>query len=256
MKIIKTKAKEIITRSKFPGCDWVINPYVGCGHNCTYCYARFIARWRKYGQWGTWVEAKENAPELVKNRYVKGHVFMSSICDAYQPIEKDLEITRKILENMDKNIHLSILTKSDLVLRDMDLFKQFKNIEVGMTINNFSGNVKNILEPNSPSFENRIKALKTLHTNKIKTYVFISPIIPGLVDVEKLIKKTKGFVDYYWFEMINLRGAGKEFKEILAKKFNESFKLASDKEYMEKYMDDIEKMTKKYKIKVQGIERH
>lgn len=256
MKIIKTQAKEIFTKSKLPGCDFVINPYVGCGHNCTYCYARFIAKWRKFGPWGTWVEAKENAPELVKNRQIKGHVFMSSICDAYQPIEKDLEITRKILENMDKNIHLSILTKSDLVLRDIDLFKKFKNIEVGMTINDFSGGIKNLLEPHSPNFENRIKALKTLHKNDIKTYAFISPIIPGLVDVEKLIKKTKNFVGYYWFEMINLRGAGKEFKEILAAKFPESFKLAMDKEYMNEYMEGIEKLTQKYKIRVQGIEKH
>ena len=89
-KIIKTQVKEIFTKTKLPGCDWVINQYVGCGHNCSYCYARFISRWKGYGEWGSWIEVKVNAPELVKSKFVKGKVFMSSVSDAYQPIEKEI----------------------------------------------------------------------------------------------------------------------------------------------------------------------
>lgn len=103
-KLIKVEAKEIFTKTKLPGCDWVINQYVGCQHACLYCYAKFISRWRpgNYGKWGSWVEAKMNTPELVKGRYVNGWVYMSSISDPYQPIEKDLKLTRKTKESQRK----------------------------------------------------------------------------------------------------------------------------------------------------------
>ena len=192
MKVIEVKAKEILTKTKL-GADYVINPYVGCGHNCLYCYAKFIARWRplEYGKWGDWVEAKINGPELVKDRKIKGEVFMSSICDAYQPVEKELKLTRKILENLDKNVKLSILTKSDLVLRDIDIFKQFKDIEIGLTINSFIGKTKKLFEPSSIENNDRIKALEKLSEQGIKTYAFISPIIPGLINLQDIVNKTK-----------------------------------------------------------------
>jgi len=123
MKVIKTKAKDIFTKTKLPGCDFVINQYVGCGHACLYCYANAICKWlwrmkrkKNYGKWGNWVEVRINAPELVKGKKIKGSVWMSSISDPYQPIEKKLKLTRKILENMDENIELAIQTKSDLIL--------------------------------------------------------------------------------------------------------------------------------------------
>ena len=116
---------------------------------------------------------------------------MSSICDAYQPVEKDLKLTRKILENLDKNVKLSILTKSDLVLRDIDIFKQFKDIEIGLTINSFIGKTKKLFEPSSIENNDRIKALEKLSEQGIKTYAFISPIIPGLINLQDIVNKTK-----------------------------------------------------------------
>ena len=177
-KLIKVKAKSIFTRSKLPGVKWAINQYVGCQHNCSYCYAKFISKWRpsNYGKWGTWVEAKMNAPELVKGKYVDDWVYMSSISDPYHPIEKELRLTQNVLENLDKRIKLSIQTKSNLVLRDIDIFKKFKNIEIGLTINSFKGNKKHIFEPFSSSNEVRINTLKTLKKEGFTTYAFISPI--------------------------------------------------------------------------------
>jgi len=315
-KIIKTQAKEIFTKTKLPGCDWVINQYVGCGHNCSYCYARFMGRWKGYGEWGSWVEAKVNAPALVKNRYVPGKVFISSVSDAYQPVEKELKLTRKVLENMDKNIALSILTKSDLVLRDIDVLKQFKKVEVGFTINSFTDNEKALFEPDSPTNEERIEAMKILKKNGIKTYAFISPIIPGLIsplssrprlypqschsdrtsqlkderrnplvkkvkpnynDSERkgflhsslreisrndseglldIINQTKDFADYYWFEVLNLRGAGKEFSDMLEKEYPESYKIMKDKKLFEQYINELKNTISSSDVKVKGIEIH
>ena len=255
-KIIKTQAKEIYTKTKLPGSDYVINQYAGCGHACSYCYARFISRWKGHGNWGTWIEAKMNAPELVKNKYVPGCVFMSSISDAYQPIEKDLKLTRRVLENMDKNINLSILTKSDMVLRDVDLLKQFKNVEIGFTLNSFKDKEKELFEPNSPTFEQRVSALKKLQKIGIKTYAFVSPIIPGLIDLDEVINEVKNHVDYFWFEVINIRGAGKEFDRLLSKKYSESYKIVKNKELFAEFIKDLQNKVKSHKVKTKGVELH
>lgn len=256
MKIIKTQAKEIFTKTKLPGSDWVINQYVGCEHNCAYCYAKFMSRWKKHGQWGSWVEAKINAPKLVKRRFVPGWVFMSSVSDAYQPVEKELKLTRKVLEKIDKSIKLSILTKSNLVLRDMDLFKKFKKIEIGFTINSFKDKGKELFEPNSPTNEQRIKALRTLKENGIKTYAFVSPIIPNLIDIDDIIDRTKNYADHYWFEFINLRGAGNEFTKVLGQKYPESYKIVKNKKLFENFINEVKNIVKKNKITVKGYENH
>ena len=258
IKLIKVKAKEIFTKTKLPGCDWVINQYVGCQHACLYCYAKFISRWRPggYGKWGKWVETKINAPELIKGRYVNGWVYMSSISDPYQPIEKKLKLTKRILDNLDKKTKLSIQTKSDLVLRDVDLFKKFKAIEVGLTINSFTGKSKEIFEPFSPLNERRIKALKILKQNRIKTYAFISPIIPGLIDLKEVIKKTKQFADYYWFEFINVRGAGKEFVEVLKRKYPKSYEVLMDRKKFQEFIKASKRVISSENIKIRGIEIH
>jgi len=258
MKIIETQAKEIFTKTKLPGCDWVLNQYVGCEHNCLYCYAKFIAKWKldSYGKWETWVEAKINAPELVLNRKAKGDVFMSSVSDPYQSVEKELKLTRQILENLDKETNLSILTKSDLILRDIDILKKFKNLAVGLTINSFHGKTKEVFEPNSPSNEKRIDALEKLKQAGVATYAFVSPIIPGLIDLADIIAKTKNFVDYYWFEFINLRGAGKEFDRVLKINFPASHKIVSDSELYKKFIAETTNLINGFNVKICGIIKH
>ena len=258
IKLIKVKTKSIFTKTKLPGAVWVVNQYVGCEHACSYCYAKFISKWRAgdYGKWGSWVEAKINAPELVKGKYVKGKVFMSSVSDPYQPIEKELNLTRRILENMDKNIQLSILTKSDLVLRDLDILKQFKDVEVGFTINSFMGKAKEIFEPESVSNEKRIKALAKLKKEGFKTYAFVSPIIPELINLEDVISKTRDFSDYYWFEFINKRGAGREFADVLKKEFSKSFEILENKAKFQDFVKKCKKIINSTGIKVRGVVMH
>ncbi len=253
MEIIKIKAKKAFTPTKIPGADYVINQYVGCEHACLYCYAKFMCKWYSYGKWGSWVVIKENIPELVKKENVKGEVYMSSVSDPYQSIENKLKLTRKVLKNMNKNIKLGILTKSDLVLRDIDVFKEFKDVEVGLTINGFDGILKKEIEPFSPSNEKRIEALKAFYENGVKNYAFISPIIPNLVDVGQLIKETKGFVSFYWFEFLNLRASGKEFREWLRQNYPESYDVISDKSKFEKYLKEIVSTIKKNNIRCKGI---
>jgi len=237
MKIIERETKSIYTRTKLPGIEYTINQYVGCGHRCAYCYARYMSKWKEYGKWGTWIEVKTNAPELVREK-VNGEVSMSSVSDPYQPLEKKIQLTRKVLENMDKdNTKLSILTKSDLILRDIDILKKFKNLNVGLTVNCFPEKARKTLEPHAASNERRIKALKKLNKEGINTFCFISPVIPKLTEVRKVLRKTKGIVNYYLIEVLNTRLGGENFREILKEKFPESYEYLKDRKKMEKFVE-------------------
>ena len=235
VEVIRIQAKRPFAKTKIPGADYVLNLYIGCEHACRYCYAKFMCRFYPYGEWGKWVVVKENIPQLVKNRYVKGWVYMSSVSDAYQPIEKRLKLTRKTLENMDKRIKLSVLTKSPLILRDTDLFDQFKNVELGLTVNSFPDEFSRFAEPNAPPVSRRISALKDLKDSGFTTYAFISPVIPGLTDLEAIVKETE-FVDFYWIEFLNWKAAGKEFRDFLISEYPEVMKNRD--------MDEIKRVLK------------
>jgi len=211
MKIREIKVKSIIVKSNLPEGDFVINPYVGCQHNCIFCYARFMKRFTGHKEpWGSFVDVKINAPDLIPEKtekYKNKSITIGSVTDPYQPIEKKYKITRKILEKLiPLQASVDILTKSDLVLRDIDLFKQFKHEKfiIGVSLAFLDDKIREKLEPGASSAEERISALRKLYKAGIQTAHFISPIFPEITDWQKLIKKTKNFVDEYWFENLNL----------------------------------------------------
>jgi DNA repair photolyase len=209
MKIREIKAKSIIVKSGLPEGDFVINPYVGCAHGCEFCYARFMKRFTGHTEpWGEFVDAKTNAPDLIPtdtDKYRGRWVTIGSVTDPYQPIEKKYQTTRKILEKLiPLQPNLDIMTRSDLVLRDIDLLKQFKNCIVALSLSTLDDKIRQELEPRAVSVERRIEALKKLHQAGIQIALFISLIFPELTDWQKIINRTKNFVDEYWFENLNL----------------------------------------------------
>ena len=133
------KAKSVLTKSGIPGIDYCINPYVGCFHGCRYCYATFMKRFTGHQEpWGSFVDVKVNAPAILPKQLARarrGNVLISSVTDGYQPIESKYKLTRQCLEVLlEYQFPVDILTKSPLVLRDMDIMEKFKEIEVGLTI--------------------------------------------------------------------------------------------------------------------------
>ncbi|MDP1629729.1 MAG: radical SAM protein [bacterium] len=203
MKIREIQAKNILSKSKV--YNWTINPYVGCQHACFYCYAIFMKRFSGHKEnWGEFVDVKINAPELLTEeikRKKAGRVWISGVCDPYQPIEKKYELTKKCLEVLQKNDWpVTIQTKSPLVLRDLALLKKFKEIEVGLTITTADEKIRKIFEPEVSSVEERIKALDKLHQKGIKTYVMIAPLLPK---AEDLVSKLKGKIDYAIIDKMN-----------------------------------------------------
>ena len=211
MKIKEIKASSILSKSKLRDIDYVINPYVGCSHSCVYCYAQYMKRYTNHPErWGNFVDIRINAVNLIPSligQFSNKRIFMSSVTDPYQPIEKKYELTRKILQKL---IYLQpklrILTKSDLIVRDIDLLTQFQNCEVGLTITTADEKLRKKLEPGAPTFNQRLNALKKLKENNLKTYLCISPIMPYLTDWKEIIIQTKPFVGMYIFDSLNVRG--------------------------------------------------
>jgi len=209
MKIKEIQAKSIITKTNLPEGDFVINPYIGCMHACKYCYARFMKRFTGHKEpWGDFCDVKINAPDLIPtdtNKYRNKYITIGSVTDAYQPIERKYELTRKILQKLiPLQPHIDIITKSDLVVRDIDLLKQFKDMIVSISFSSLDEKVQKELEPFALSPERKIQALKKLHESGIPTALFISPLFPLVTDWKAIINKTKDFVDEYWFENLNL----------------------------------------------------
>lgn len=211
MIIREIDAKSIISKTGIPIADYVINPYVGCIHSCIFCYARFMKRFTGHNEeWGKFLDTKVNGPDLIPTKtkkYEDKYIFLSSVTDPYLPLERKYKLTRRIIQKLiPLKPALGILTKSDLILRDLDLIKQFKTSEVGFSFSTMDEKVRKEVEPGASSVQNRINALKEIHESGIKTYVFISPILPFLTDWKDIIEKTRVYADYFSFENLNITG--------------------------------------------------
>lgn len=202
-------AKTVLSKSGVGGVDYVINPYTGCLHDCRYCYARYMKKYaRRSEAWGSFVDVKINAPELVRSeaRKVNGRVItLSTVTDPYQPVEKRYKLTRKILKSLVMyNPRIRIMTKSPLVLRDLDILSDFEDCSVSISLSMNDEKLRRQLEPFLPSARERYLVLQRIKEAGVKAVLFISPIFPEITRWEEIIKETRGIVDEYWFENLNL----------------------------------------------------
>ncbi|MEJ2165047.1 MAG: radical SAM protein [Desulfobacterales bacterium] len=184
MLTVKTiRAKSILNKSKL--FDYCVNPYTGCQINCRYCYARlFMKRYSGHQEpWGEFVDVKINAGEVLKKQLAKakkGVVWISSVCDPYQPLEKTYALTRRCLEVLAaKHFPVNIQTKSTLILRDLDILQEFGDLEAGFTITTDDEAVAKQFEPGAPPIKQRIAALKKLRAAGIATFAMVAPLLPG-----------------------------------------------------------------------------
>lgn len=209
LKIKEVEVKGIITKTNLPGADFVINPYTGCRHGCIYCYAEFMKKYTGHQEkWGDFIDVKINAPDLVDahGQYKGKVIFFSSVTDPYQPIEAKYQLTRKVLEKLvEEQPIIDILTKSALVTRDIDIFKKFKEIEIGVSISTLDEKLSRQLEPFASPPKLRLEAIRKLKEEGLKTWVFISPIFPYITEVEEIIREAAPHVDYFMFENLNVR---------------------------------------------------
>jgi DNA repair photolyase len=253
MEIKEIQCKSILTASKVEGIDYTICPYVGCMHRCLYCYVRFM-EFAKDKLWGNFLYIKINGDEVVKKQIKKikenSIISISTATDPYQPIEKKYALTRNILkEIMPYKVSVSILTKSALVTRDIDVLKDMWNVEVGFTITTLNEQVRKIFEPYASSIDERLLALETLEKNGIKTYVFIAPILPHFTErsLPKLIERIKNCgARRVAIDKLNYIGL---LKFYLRKYYPElTFKNIMYENYFEKVKESIVKCCKEYNI--------
>jgi DNA repair photolyase len=247
VEVREIEVKSVLTRSRIPSVTYAINPYTGCGHACRYCYATFMIRYSGHTErWGDFVDVKINAPLVLDRelkRAQKKPILLASVCDPYQPLEKKYKITRACLEVLLKHgFPVDILTKSDLVLRDLDLIKKFKQAEVGWSITTDDEKIKSLLEPYSPSIEARLKALETFHKAGIETYAFIGPILP--MNPDNLARKLIDYVDYVLIDKMNYQ------KKILALYRKHNLEWALSDEYFNSVSDKLKKIFTKAGIEV------
>jgi len=195
--IIYKEASSILTEAKgfMSGYDFTLNPYSGCSFGCNYCYAAFFARTEEQrNNWGYWVQVKENALRLLlkfrKKPLTEKTIYMSSVTDPYQPIERELNLTRSLLKELLEyhQPRLVIQTRSQIVTRDIDLLKKFRTVQVNMTITTDSEEVRKAFEPLCPSNDSRLKAIREINEAGIGTCITMTPLLP-IQNAEDFVKK-------------------------------------------------------------------
>ena len=257
MKISTVKAKSILVKSNLPASDYVANPYTGCPHKCRYCYASFMKRFSGHEEdWGMFLDVKDYVSDKLPKSLNGKTVLLSSVTDPYNPYELKYRKSRKILEMLrHTNAHTEILSKSDLMLKDIDLLRQIPDLSVGISLNTLDDNFRKDIEPFAPSVQRRLNALKTLHDEGIQTFLFISPIFPYITDIRAITEATKNHTDKICFENLNLRGQAKTdiFSYIIEKypQYLDGYKRIynnHDISYWNNMEEEIENMKKDYSV--------
>ena len=205
--IKEIETKGVMTKSNLPVSDYSVNPYVGCVHGCKYCYASFMKRFTNHPEpWGDFVDVKYWTPIKNPKKFAGKEAFIGSVTDPYQPCEKEYGRTRELLEQLQgSGVNISIATRSDLVLRDLDLIKTFPNARVSWSINTLDEGFRKQMD-RAVSIERRLNAMRQFYEAGVQTTLFISPIFPGITDPKEIISAAKGFCNLVWLENLNLRG--------------------------------------------------
>ncbi|HUW24126.1 MAG TPA: radical SAM protein [Patescibacteria group bacterium] len=265
MKIREIECKSALGKCGFPGGGLAINPYVGCGHGCVYCYARFIKRFTGHSEdWGTFVDARVNVSEVLQKqikspKFRRQRIYIGTVTDPYQPLEEKYQLTRKILSVLTESDNpVSILTKSDLVLRDIDLLKKLKEVDINFTINTLDEKWKALIEPNSPSVRNRLKAAQKLSQEGIAVFTMMGPYWPTFTEPEKLFAEfKKAGIKRVFSESFNTVGGNwtgvervltKHYPQFLSKIKEILFNQKEFNTFYGEAKNKIEKLSKEYSL--------
>ncbi len=259
MKVMEKECKSIISESGIYDVNYSINPYIGCEHGCKYCYAKFMKRFTSHAEnWGEFVDVKINSPKILEKDLMKrskGSILLSSVTDPYQPQEKEYELTRKILKRLsDSKFSINILTKSDLIVRDLEVLESFdsRRLSVGFTINFLKEKDREIWEPESSKISDRLEALAEISEKGIDCYVHVGPFLEGITDIEKIAENIEPYAEELQIESINMKDnknnimssiknqyphLEKKYEHILKDKFSHRRKLKEKTKEMENKVD-------------------
>ena len=236
-KFIEIYPKTIINKVTSPdvGLGYSLNPYQGCEHGCTYCYARPTHEYWGYSagvDFEKIILVKKNAPQLLEETFQKKNwdtkpIMLSGNTDCYQPCESKFEITRELLKVLLKYQHpVSIITKNTLIIRDLDILTEMGKsnlVHVNLSITTLNENLRRILEPRTATAKRKLEAIELLTANNIPVNVMIAPIIPALNDIElfsivKAVSERGALSAHY--QVVRLNGPNQQiFSDWVTKNF-------------------------------------
>ena len=204
--------KTVLNRSTIS--DYTLNCYTGCAHGCVYCYARFMQRFHPHAEpWGAFVDVKVKAVDALERqlrRAPPGQVFMSSACDGWQPLEREYELTRECTRLLlDRGFRVNVLTKSALVLRDLDILCG-QTAQVGVTVTSLDERLRRLWEPLASPVEERFDILRAARNAGVDTAIMFGPLLPFLSDdqacVDALFERAADVgVAVIWVDALNPR---------------------------------------------------
>ncbi len=233
MIVRQIECKSILTRSGISAVDYAVNPYVGCEHGCAYCYAVFMKRFTGHREeWGQFVDVRVNAPQVLARQLKHarpGSITLGTVTDAYQPLEREYRVARGCLEALlpFDQFPTTILTKSALVLRDLDLLREMGHAEVAFTVTTLDETVRRVFEPHASPIPERLTALARLHDAGIHTWAFFGPVLPAFSDSQEAIDKmfatlSETSVSHVLVDTLNVKGAqGGRLHRILESRYPE-----------------------------------
>jgi DNA repair photolyase len=250
--------REVRCRSLLNRCgidDYSFNCYTGCAHGCMYCYARFMQRFHPHDEpWGRFVDVKINAVEVLARqlrRLPPGSVFTCSACDGWQSVERRYELTRRCCQMLlDAGFRLNILTKSDLVLRDMDIFAG-RDVQLGVTITTPDDQMARLWEPKAASVTARLRVLREAKAAGLETAVMFGPLLPQISDTAEMLDKLFALardvdVDRIWTDTLNSRPrVWPSVQGVLRGRWPDLYehyrRVLFDRVYRAGYQDELEK---------------
>ncbi len=246
--------------------DYSLNCYTGCVHACVYCYARYMQRFHPHPEpWGRFVDVKVNAPEALKKqlrRAPPGEVFMSSACDGWQPLEREWRLTRRCCELLiERGFKINVLTKSALVLSDIDIFAG-RSARIGVTITTLDERLRALWEPGASSVEERLGVIQAAQRARLETAVMFGPLLPYLSDGEESVaalfeQAARLDIDHIWVDALNPRPkVWESVVELLRREFprlEQPYRLMlfnpdAREEYLASLRDRVRRIAQRYSL--------
>ena len=257
MRVLETKAKSALNRSGMVELDYAFNAYLGCAHGCRYCYAADITPGESPETWGDTIRVRTNIIEVLQREIKskrRGLVGISTITDPYQPIEAKYRLSRQAIGLLLANgFRVSIQTKSPLVLRDLDILRDKKGLDAGISLATPDKEISRLIDRKSPLPDARIRTLRGLSRNGIKTWMFLGPIIPGINDsdesIEALISIASDLKIRVIYDLLNpYSGARSMLGETLGSEWGSSMKTLDRRKWWENRESTIKRLAGQYNV--------
>lgn len=215
MKVVHSARQRIIESCTLEDFNYQIDPYIGCEHKCHYCYAQNQSKFDWESEIGIYPNINKKLAEELSS-LTPQIIYIGMNTEPYQPLEKEYKQTRKVLELLnERNFSVCILTKSNLVIRDIDLLKKMANASVGISIAFQDDVVRRLFEENTMPNRDRIQTIAKLKEEGIETYVLICPVMPYITEIEVLIDEVRPYTNTIWIYSLKIKSEeDKNWKKI------------------------------------------